>query len=40
MQQLQPEIQPLQGNCTTCGQQKTFIQENNRYYCYQCQKYE
>jgi len=32
--------QPQQDLCTTCGQQKTYIQQNNRYYCYQCKKYE
>jgi parallel beta-helix repeat protein len=52
MQQLQyqppqkPNMQPLpkipqpQNQCSTCGQQLTFIQSKNRYYCYQCKKYD
>jgi parallel beta-helix repeat protein len=36
----QLELQPQQNLCTTCGQQKTYMQQSNRYYCYQCQKYE
>jgi hypothetical protein len=36
-----PLPQLLQQNiCVICGQQKTFIQQNNKYYCYQCQKYD
>ncbi len=38
-QPLQPHQTP-QNLCTTCGQQKSFIQQNNRYYCYHCKKYE
>ena len=32
--------QPQQNLCSTCGFFLTYIQQNNRYYCYQCQKYE
>jgi len=35
------EYSPVQENlCSICGQQKTYIQQNNRYYCYYCQRYE
>ncbi len=37
--QLTPPQQPQQNFCLTCGQQLTYIQQKNRYYCYQCQKY-
>ena len=38
--QVQPIIQPQQNLCTTCGQQKTYYHQNNKYYCHHCQKYE
>jgi hypothetical protein len=40
VQQLQPQTPPLQQNlCLNCGQQLTYIQNFNRYYCNQCQRY-
>jgi hypothetical protein len=39
-QYIQPPILSQQNLCITCGQQKTYIQQNNGYYCYYCQKYE
>ena len=36
-----PQLQQLQQNiCSSCGRQLTYIPQNNRYYCYQCKKYE
>ena len=35
--QLQQSKQKL---CPTCGKKLTFIQQNNRLYCYQCRKYD
>ncbi len=35
------EYQTMQQNlCATCGQPLSYIEQNNSYYCYQCQKYE
>jgi hypothetical protein len=35
----QPQMQPQQDLCSTCGQAVYFIQQYNSYYCYSCQKY-
>jgi hypothetical protein len=40
LKQYQQYQQYQQYICTTCGQQKTYIPQNNRYYCHQCKKYE
>ncbi len=32
--------QSQQNLCSICGEQKIFIRQNNRYYCYHCKKYE
>ena len=37
---IQPTIQPQQKNCTTCGLSLIYYQQNNRYYCHHCKKYE
>ncbi len=39
-QQTPPIQKPLLNLCSTCGQQLTYIQHVNRYYCYQCQQYD
>jgi predicted acyl esterase len=36
----QPITQLTQSLCTTCGQPLSLISENDKYFCYQCQKYE
>jgi len=36
----QPQQPPQQNICPSCGQKPTLIPQNNRYYCYQCKKYE
>lgn len=38
--QIQPTIQPQQKNCSTCGSSLKYYQQNNKYYCYRCKKYE
>jgi predicted amidophosphoribosyltransferase len=36
---VQPAAQPQAGTCPTCGNQASFVEQYNRYYCYNCQKY-
>jgi hypothetical protein len=38
--QRQPSDQPPVKNCSICGQALKFYQQNDRYYCHLCQKYE
>ena len=38
--QIQPTIQPQQKNCSTCGSSLKYYQQNNKYYCHHCKKYE
>jgi hypothetical protein len=38
--QTQQSLQPQQKNCSTCGTSLKYYQQNNKYYCHQCKKYE
>jgi cytoskeletal protein RodZ len=35
-----PQLQPQQNICSTCGQALTYYNQNNKYYCHHCNKYE
>ncbi|UCH89282.1 MAG: DUF2341 domain-containing protein [Thermoplasmata archaeon] len=35
----QPAAPPQQNICASCGQPLSFIEQNNAYYCYNCQRY-
>jgi hypothetical protein len=36
----QQSLQPQQKNCSTCGTSLMYYQQNDKYYCHQCKKYE